>query len=400
MNAIDSATAACDHERMPASDFDAIVIGLGGMGSAACYHLARRGACVLGIEQFDIPHELGSSHGASRVIRLAYFEDPCYVPLVRRAYELWRDLEQTAGERLLVTTGGVDMGPPECEGIVGVRVAVAEHQIPHEVLTAAEVRSRFPALNPPDGHVAIFQAETGFLLPERCVVAHVEAALAAGADCRARERVLEWRMIGSSPADSRVRVTTDRGEYAARRLVITAGPWLPKLCAELGAHLTIERQVQAWFRPMQPEACEVGVMPVFIHHLDDAAYYGIPHFGRPGVKVCRHHGGATVDLETLDRVPTRADEADLRGYIRRCLPVVDGPVMGMKVCLYTNTPDGHFIIDRHPRHPEAVLIAGGFSGHGFKFASVVGEVLADLALDGCTRHAIEPFRIARPRLQG
>ena len=390
---------------MAAREFDSIVIGLGGMGAAACFHLARRGQRVLGLEQFDIPHDLGGSHGSSRVIRLAYFEDPRYVPLVRRAYQLWHELEIVANERLIVSTGGIDLGRADCEAMIGVQAALREHQIPFELLDGDAVRRRFPAFQPPADHVGIFQSEAGFVIPERCTIAHLEAAMRQGARCQARERVTAW-----NTANGRVIVTTDRGSYESRRLIVTAGAWLPELLRDLAIPIHVERQVMAWFCPERPDDFEVGRMPVFIHHLTShdcrtlglasradspaAAFYGVPHHGRPGVKVCRHHGGALTTPSAIDRTPRQADEDELRAYLARCMPGANGPLMAVKVCMYDNTPDQHFIVDRHPRHAE-VIVAGGFSGHGYKFASVIGEIAADLALDGRTAHPIGCFQIGR-----
>jgi len=359
------------------------------MGAAACCHLSRRGARVLGLEQFDIPHDLGSSHGSSRVIRLAYFEDPRYVPLVRRAFEHWHALEAAEDERLVVMTGGLDLAHRDSTELRNVEEGLRQNQLAFERLDAAEVRRRFPALRPPADHHGIWQADTGFILPERGIIAHVHAAQQAGADCRAREAVLSWRA-----GDGRVSVQTDRGEYSARQLILTAGAWLPTIAPEFSRSLWIERQVQAWFQPRDIEPFRVGRLPIFVHHLPEGTWYGLPHHGRPGVKISRHHGGTRTSANDVIRTPTRADEEDVRRYLRQCLPDADGPVMAMKVCLYTNSPDGHFVIDRHPRHPE-VLVAGGFSGHGYKFAPVVGEILADLFERGRTELAIELFRASR-----
>ncbi|MCK6484425.1 MAG: N-methyl-L-tryptophan oxidase [Phycisphaerae bacterium] len=374
---------------MSARSFDAIVIGLGIMGAAACAQLARRGRRVLGLEQFDIPHERGSSHGSSRVIRLAYYEDARYVPLLRRAYQLWRGLEHEVNERLLFITGGLDIGAPDASEIRGVQQGLDDHQIPYETLDISEVRRRYPMLSPPEDHVAVFQADTGFVVPERGTIAHVEVALSAGARIHARERVLSWRA-----GNDCVEVRTDRDTYEAQRLVITAGPWLARSVPELGRALRVERQVQAWFLPTQPQPFRVGHMPVFIHHTDLGVFYAVPQHARPGVKVCRHHGGRDADPDTDDRVPTREDEEVIRAYLRRHLPLADGPVLAMKVCMYTNSPDSHFIIDRHPAHPE-VTLAGGFSGHGYKFGPVVGEIVADLATQGRTDHVIDLFQVNR-----
>jgi len=373
--------------------YDVIVCGLGVMGSAACWQLARRGLTVLGLERFDIPHTLGSSHGRSRVIRKAYFEDPRYVPLLHRAYELWHELEAAAEQELFVRTGCLNLGPADHPCVRGILESVRQHRLPYEVMSADEVRRRFPAIRPAEHDIAVYEADAGFLRAEGCVRALADQARAAGAELRTNERVAGW-----NADDRRVAVRTDGGEHTARSLVLTAGPWLPVLAADLRLSLRVERQVPIWFRPLAPERFSVGRLPVFIHFLDDRAYYGIPDDGRSGVKIARHHGGATVDPETVDRTCTADDEADVRGYIRRHLPEADGPLLDATVCLYTNTPDRHFLIDRHPQQSN-VLIAGGFSGHGFKFAPVVGSVLADLATAGRTDLPIDPFRIERLRIE-
>ena len=370
--------------------YDAIVIGVGGMGSAAAFHLARRGARILALEQFDIPHDLGSSHGISRIIRLAYWEHPDYVPLVQRAYELWRDLEAVAGERLLVVTGCIDAGDPRSINIIGVRDACRRFHLAHEEFDGPALRTRFPGYRLPRGLVAILQPAGGFLLPERCVVAHVEAAQRAGADVRAREPVLGWDI-----QSDRVRVRTNRATYAGARLLITAGAWTTSVATHTLGLLTPERQVMLWSQPRVPELFQVNNFPVFYIRVPEGGFYGFPIYGVPGMKIGKyHHRGGTVDPDTMNRQPDLDDEQVLREGIRRYFPDADGPTMGMKTCLFTNTSDEHFIIDFLERDPR-VAIAAGFSGHGFKFCSVVGEILADLALDGGTRHDISLFAMNR-----
>src|ERR1051325_1881900 len=237
---------------------DAIVIGVGGMGSAAVYHLARRGARVLGLEQFDIPHDLGSSHGLTRIIRLAYWEHPGYVPLLRRAYELWHELETVADDRLLVTTGSIDAGPAHSRMVRGAVRACRTFDLRHERLSGRALRRRFSGFHLPADHVAILQPDGGFLLPERCTVAHVEAAQALNARIQARERVIGW-----TSGRGRVHVRTDRGTYEARRLVITSGPWAAKLVVQLDVLLTVERQVMLWTHPTHPERFQPAHFPVF-----------------------------------------------------------------------------------------------------------------------------------------
>jgi sarcosine oxidase len=360
------------------------------MGSAATCHLARRGARTLALEQFDIPHDLGSSHGISRIIRLAYWEHPDYVPLVRRAYDLWQELERGAGERLLVVTGSIDAGLPSSANIVGVRDACRRFQLANEEFDPAALTARFPGYRLPTGLVAILQPEGGFLAPERCIVAHVEAAQRAGADVRAREKVLGWDTIAGG-----VRLRTDRGEYAAAHLVITAGPWTSSLVRNLTAALTPERQVMLWSQPRVPEHFRIDNFPVFYIRETDDGFYGFPVYGVPGMKIGKyHHRHEAVDPDTMNRQPSPEDERVLREGIRRYFPDADGPTMSMKTCLFTNTRDEHFVIDLVDRDPR-IAIAAGFSGHGFKFCSVVGEILADLALDGGTRHDISLFAVNR-----
>ena len=370
--------------------FDAIVVGVGGMGSAALYHLARRGRSVLGLERFDVPNELGSSHGITRIIRLAYYEHPSYVPLLRRSYELWRELEGAAGEQLLHITGSLDAGQPGSFVFEGSRRSCEEHGLEYELLDAAEVARRFPAYRLPPETLALFQPEGGFLLPERCIVAHVEQAQVLGAVVQARERVLGWE-----PAEDGVRVTSDRGVYEAERLVLTAGAWLGELS---GLPVVAERQVLAWLQPLRPDLFEPERFPVFNLDVEEGHYYGFPVFGIPGFKFGRfHHLEERVDPDVLDREPRRKDERLLRAFAERYFPDGAGPTMTLKACLFENTPDEHFLLGLHPEH-DHVVIAGGGSGHGFKFASVIGEIAAELALGEAPQLDIgllQPQRFAR-----
>ncbi len=370
--------------------YDVIVIGIGGMGSAAAFHIARRGATVLGLEQFDIPHDRGSSHGVNRIIRLAYAESPFYVPLLRRAYELWRELEAIAGERLLVITGGLDLGLPESPTVAGSRLSCHVHDLPHEYLHAAEINARFPGYELPRDFVGVLQPDGGFVLAERSVIAHVEGALAAGADIRAREAVLRWEADGD-----RVRVNTSHGTYQAKRLVITAGPWAANVLPSLAALAIPERQVLLFTQPKHPDRFQPERFPVFNMGAPDGHFYGLPIYGVPGFKVGKyHHLEQHGHADHIDREVHPEDEETLRACLRQYFPDANGPTMAMKTCIFTNSPDEHFILDRHPEMP-AVSIAAGFSGHGYKFCSVVGEVMADLALDGGSRHDLSLFRLDR-----
>ncbi len=370
--------------------YDAIVLGVGGMGSAACYHLARRGKRVLGLERYDVPHAMGSSHGVNRIIRLAYYEHPSYVPLLRRAYELWRDLETGFGERLLHITGSIDASDRDGEVFHGSLRSCEIHDLPHEILTSEELTRRYPGYRLPEDHLALFQPDGGFLLSERCIVAHVVAAQVAGAEIRARERVLAWE-----PAGDGVRIETDRGSYSGERLVVCVGAWIGQLVPEVMGLARPERQVLAWLQPTRPELFEPDRCPVFNLTVPEGRYYGFPVFGVPGFKVGRyHHREEQVDPDAMLREPEAADEALLRAFTSRYFPDAAGPTMALKACLFTNTPDEHFIVDRHPTYPQ-VILASPCSGHGFKFCSVIGEILADLTERGETRHDVRLFRLDR-----
>ncbi|MGQ0751423.1 MAG: N-methyl-L-tryptophan oxidase [Betaproteobacteria bacterium] len=370
--------------------FDAIVAGIGGMGSAAAFHLARRGARVLGLERFDIPHEMGSSHGESRIIRLAYAEHPDYVPLLRRAYELWRELEDQAGERLLFITGGIDAGTPDSATVRGSLESCAIHNLPHEVLDAAALAARFPGYRLPSGMVGVLQPDAGFLLSERCIVAHADAARKHGAEIRTDERVLHWQAAGGQVA-----VQTDRATYHAARLVVTAGAWAATLVPELDALAVPERQVVIWTRPLRGDYFTPDAFPVFNMEVSEGRFYGFPAWEQSGFKIGKyHHRRERVDPDRMDRRCHPDDEAVLRAGIRRCFPGADGAMTDMRACMFTNSPDEHFIIDTHPAYPRVVIVSA-CSGHGFKFCSVVGEIVAELALEGRARVDIGMFALKR-----
>jgi sarcosine oxidase len=367
--------------------FDSIVVGVGGMGSAALFHLARRGGRVLGLERFGIPHELGSSHGVTRIIRLAYYEDPAYVPLLRRAYELWRELQSRAGEQLLHVTGSIDAGPDVFDGSLR---SCEEHDLPHEVLTGAELSRRYPAYRLPPETQVLLQPNGGFLLPERCIEAHVREAQALGAVVRSEEPVVGWE-----PAGGGVRVRTERGLYDADRLVLCAGAWSESVARLPAGLVTAERQVLAWFEPREPDLFQPQRFPVFNLVVPEGRWYGFPEYGVPGFKVGRyHHRGELVDPDAFDREATSEDEALLRAFAELYFPAGAGRAAMLKTCLFENSPDEHFLLDLHPECPQAV-VAAGFSGHGFKFCSVVGEIVAELALAGETRHEIDFLRLER-----
>ncbi|MET0703245.1 MAG: N-methyl-L-tryptophan oxidase [Mycobacterium sp.] len=369
------------------SGYDVIVIGLGGMGSAAAYHLAARGQKVLGLEKFTPAHDQGSSHGGSRIIRQSYFEDPAYVPLLLRAYELWEQLATDSQREVYRITGGLFLGPPDCETVAGSLRAAREWSLPHEVLDAGEIVARFPNFTPAPTDLAVYEAKAGFARPELTVQAHIDLAIKAGADLRFGEQVLSW----SETADG-VRVTTGTATYTAGQVVICPGAWAPELLKEFGIPITVERQVLYWLEPT------VGAAP-FVDHpifIDENAYgqqiYGFPAIDGPdgGVKVAFFRKGVECTPDTIDRVVHDQEIAEMRQRVGELLPALDGPCVHSATCMYSNTPDQNFVIARHPDSVN-VTVACGFSGHGFKFVPIVGEILADLAMTGTTAHPIALF---------
>uniref|UniRef100_A0A5Q5CG34 Sarcosine oxidase n=1 Tax=Mycobacterium sp. (strain JLS) TaxID=164757 RepID=A0A5Q5CG34_MYCSJ len=369
------------------SHADVIVIGLGGMGSAAAYHLASRGQRVLGLEKFTPAHDKGSSHGGSRIIRQSYFEDPAYVPLLLRAYDLWDRLATDSAREVYRMTGGLFIGPPDCLTVAGSLRASRQWGLDHEVLDADEIRRRYPNFTPREGDIALYEAKAGFARPEMTVQAHLDLAEHAGATLRFGEEVTGW----TATADG-VRVTTATGTYSAGQLVICPGAWAPQLLAEFGIPITVERQVLYWLDPVGGNEPFVE-HPIFIAENERAEQiYGFPAIDGPhgGVKVAFFRKGVECTPDTIDRVVHERETREMRDEAARLLPALDGPCVHSATCMYSNTPDQHFVIARHPDSFN-VTVACGFSGHGFKFVPVVGEILADLATTGATDHPIGLF---------
>ena len=367
------------------------VVGLGAMGSATAYHLASRGARVIGFEALGPAHDRGSSHGESRIIRQAYFEDPCYVPLLLRAYELWHELERESGSRLLLITRGMMLGREASPAISGSLASCQQWNLPHQVLTASEVRQEFPAFSPDPDVVAVVEPMAGVVRPEEAILNHLRLGAASGAELRFGTRVTAWESRGAS-----IEVVTESGRQRLDRLVITAGAWTPELLAGWPLPLEVERQLMVWLAPRSVTQFDPQRFPVFLYDPPDSpAVYGFPTLDGRSVKAARHHGGELTTPGSLRRHWDAAEAADVRRDLARLLPGLrDAELVTAKVCMYTDTPDLHFAIGAHPAE-ERVQVACGFSGHGFKFSPVIGEIMAELALDGRTRHPIAPLQASR-----
>ena len=371
-------------------DYDVIVMGVGGIGSAALHHLARRGATTLGIERFGVAHDRGSSHGDTRIIRKAYFEHPDYVPLLHRAYELWGELEQDSGAELFHRCGFLTIGPPESAAITGLEVCYRQHRMPHERLDADGIAARYPQIRADAGSVAFFDPVGGYLRAEDCTVRHVQQARAAGAELLTDTPVISWEAL----ADGIV-VRTPADEITAARLIMTTGAWIRPLLEACGVATQVWRKVMFWYDVAGDSSFLPDELPTFFVEKGYGHFYGFPSVDGKGLKAAEHLAVTPVDdPETLERELLPADGPPVQRFVSETFPGVLSGHTAHAVCMYTVTPDHHFVIGPHPDHPQ-VIMAGGFSGHGFKFASVVGEILADLALDGSTRHPVDFLGLER-----
>lgn len=372
--------------------YDVVVLGLGAMGSAAAAHLAGRGAAVLGLEQFGPAHALGSSHGASRIIRKAYFEHPLYVPLVLRAYALWDALERETGARLFLRTGGLMAGPAGSPVVEGARRSAEQHGLPHIWLDMAGIRDRFPALCPRTDESGVFEPDAGILFPEAAVQAHLDISAGRGAQLLFEAPVRSWTAGANGVTVS----SSDGEQHEADQLVITAGAWLAGLVPEWKRLLQVERNVMHWFAPAgEKGALGPEALPVYVlERREQPVIYGFPDLPGEGIKAGIHHSGVNVSPDTVERAVSGAEVESFHRQLSAWIPAASGPHLQSAVCLYTNTPDEHFLIGRAPGQTR-VWVAGGFSGHGFKFSPVIGEILAELVETGATRHDISLFAPGR-----
>lgn len=375
---------------MTESAFDVAVIGLGAMGANAAAQLAARGLKVIGIERFWPNHDRGSSHGDSRLIRLGYFEDPAYVPLLRRAYANWRALEARAREDLLTITGVLQIGRPDDPIVKGTLASCKLHGLAHELLDPQAMRERFPAFQLDDDEVAVFEPQGGFLRPEKAVMAALRLAGADGAALHFGERVL-----AIEPSDAGIRIVSDTGTYRAGKVIVATGSYIADLIPDLAGLATPIRQVVGWYHPRDTLATALGRMPAFLRDEGSAgSFFGFPALGPEGVKIGKHaHFHEAIDPEQPNPPVNEADRALLHDFITRRLPAAAGSPSGYVTCRYTMLPGDDFLIDVLPSELN-IIVASPCSGHGFKFASVVGEILADLAADGETALPIDAFSFA------
>ncbi len=375
--------------------YDVAIIGLGVMGNAAAWALSRRGLRVLGLEQFQPGHARGSSHGESRIIRELYFEHPLYVPILQRAYALWRELESESSTQLLYLQGGLTLGPATGRVVPGAREAARRYNLPLEELSPEAIARRFPAIRPPPDYIGVWDARAGYVRADLAIDAFRSVAQRQGASLRYEEPVVRWRPNGDG-----VVVETAQGEYAADRLVLALGPWAPRALADLHLPLVVERQVLVWFDPSIPAATpdrfDPKCFPIFVYeYREGQTAYGFPRVaGR--VKAAVFHGGPTVvDPDIVQPEATDGEIQTVRDALAPTFPVLSSaPVRATASCFFTNSPDSRFVIGPHPAASQ-VLICSPCSGHGFKFAPAIGDIIADLVTTGTSSTDLSPFGVTR-----
>jgi sarcosine oxidase len=376
-----------------AQAYDVIIVGLGGMGSAAAAELAERGCNVLGVERYGAAHDRGSSHGGSRIIRQAYFEDTAYVPLLLRAYERWRDLEAKTRTSLLTETGGIMLGPPSGKTVAGSIASAQRWGLDYELLDATELARRWPTFTPAADDVALYEARAGFVRPEATVAAQLDLARQGGAELHFNEAVTGWEST-----DAGIELTTDVSHYRSARLVLAPGAWAPQLLSQLGLPLTVERHLQFWFRSSIPiDRFSPSRHPIYVWEgADGTQAYGFPALGgeADGVKAAFFRRGTPTEADKLQRAVTPDEAAPLLEFLSTRIPALGPAVCAAVACMYTTTPDEHFVLGFAP-DDERVVICSPCSGHGFKFVPVIGEVVADLVDSGGTRFDIALFDPAR-----
>ncbi len=357
--------------------YDCIVIGTGGVGSAVLYQLAKRGLRALGIDRFPPGHDRGSSHGDTRIIRLAYLEHPDYVPLLRRAFVLWDELEQHTGQQLYRETGFLQIGPTSGPTVQGALTSAQQHQLTIEPLSATEVEQRFPGFRMPESMSAVLDPRAGYLRVEACVLAYANAAVKLGAQVRTGETVLSWQTDGSG-----IIVVTDTERYAAQHLILTAGAWAADFLSALHVPLEVRRKALFWYDVSNRDYAVDSGCPTFFYELPEGDFYGFPQIDRSGLKIAEHSGGQLVsDPLNLELAIHSGDQSRIERFLHDFMPSATSTCLKHVACMYTMSPDEHFIVDRHPEHPQ-VAFAAGLSGHGFKFVGVLGEALTELVLEG------------------
>ncbi|MBV9962168.1 MAG: N-methyl-L-tryptophan oxidase [Parafilimonas sp.] len=371
--------------------FDVIVLGLGAHGSSALYHLSKQNIKICGIERFKPPHDFGSSHGQSRIIRQAYHESPMYVPLVKKAYELWNELEQISGRKILLKTGGIILGNENSNVVRGARLSAETHDVPYEYLNNQEIAKRFPALKPTEDTVAVVEQSAGILFPEECIKINLQLAEKNGAELLLNE-IVESIHIKTDW----VEITTNKDTYAAEKLIVSVGAWLSDLLPELRLPLTVKRQVLFWFKNTDEQRqlfIKPEHLPIFIwQYTNEHIFYGFPDLGN-GLKIAPHHEGQSIHPDLLSK-EVFEDEIDQMKNILNNYFSISAVFNFSDVCMYTNTPDEHFIIDYYPSNKN-IIIASPCSGHGFKFSSAIGEILSNMATEKDLDFNISPFRINR-----
>ncbi|HMO90960.1 MAG TPA: N-methyl-L-tryptophan oxidase [Pirellulaceae bacterium] len=354
--------------------YDFAVMGLGGIGSAAFYAAAKTGVRVLGLERFDPAHSFGSSHGVTRIIRTAYYEHPNYVPLAQASIEAWRALEDFTGMQLMRLNGLLQVGPVGGSVIKGLQASIEEHQLAVEMMDGSEAARRYPKIGFRSDEICIMELTAGYLLVEDCVQSHLTAGTMCGGQAEFNTQVHNWHC----QPDGTIEIQTSKGNFITKNLIVTGGPWSPAILTDLNLNLRVVRKPQIWYEVPENIKGEMSLLPCFLFEDDDNCFYGFPRLEGVGMKVAEHSGGQDItEPDTLDRTLRQTDTERIEAFLRFRFPNINFDLVRSSVCMYTMSPDKHFIVDRHPHH-QNIAIGAGFSGHGFKFAPVIGEQLVRL----------------------
>lgn len=375
---------------MTDSRFECIVLGVGGIGSAALYYLARKGVRALGIDRFEPGHDRGSSHGDTRIIRLAYFEHPDYVPLLKKSYLLWSELEETHRNQLLFKSGLLQTGPANGDVIKGIRRSAKLHSLEIEEVDKSDLNDRFPGFQIPDSHSVIFEKDAGFLLVEESIKAFTANAVNLGAQLAVGDSIVSWNQN-----DRLFSVLTEKNEYVSERLIVSPGAWVPAILPEVDVPFSIVRKPLLWYRTKSQDYSLENGAPAFLIEDGSGIFYGFPQTGGNEMKLAEHTGGTVIDDPFLpDRRLLETDRSSVECFIGSYLPGVTKNCLRHTVCMYTRSPDDHFVIDAIPGTLNGYF-AAGLSGHGYKFAAVLGKALADLVVDGKSKEDLDFLRLSR-----
>ena len=370
--------------------YDVIIIGLGAMGSAASYYLSKNGVKVLGLDTYEPPHKLGSSHGHTRVIREAYHEGTSYVPIVKKAYELWNELDHEIEDKLILEYGGMYLGD-DGKYLSDAKKSAKKYDIPIKEFSSKEIKEKYNILNPPNNFKGLLENRSGAVFPEKAISNFLSKSINNGSSHNYNEKVIVWEKQSKF-----YKVETDKNNYFAEKLIFSSGAWIKNLVPSLKLPVKIERQVLFWFDPIKDkDKFHYSNMPNTGWDLDNGMeFYTQPNIENKGFKVAMHHNGKFISENDLNRESNADDLSIVKNFLEEYIPLANGKLIDSRVCVYTNTPDLDFIIDFYP-NDENIIICSPCSGHGFKFTPAIGEICSELVINNAANYDLSEFSIKR-----